>query len=110
MKNYSSGDIVLVKFTFSDTLDTKRRPGLVLLDMGDEDVMVAKITSKPYYTDFDWQIKEWEKAGLLRPSTVRLHKINTLAKSLIDRKLGQLESSDWQDIKIKLQQIWLERI
>lgn len=108
--NYASGDIVLVKFTFSDSLETKRRPGLVLLDIGDEDVMVAKITSKPYYTDFDWQIKEWEKAGLLRPSTVRLHKINTLAKSLIDRKLGQLESSDWQDIKIKLQQIWLERI
>lgn len=57
-------------------------------------------------TDFDISITEWQKAGLLRPSTVRLHKINTLAKSLIDRPLGTLESSDLQKIKSKLKQIW----
>ena len=109
-KNYSFGDIVLVQFTFSDSLETKRRPGLVLLDMGDEDVIVAKITTKPYYTDFDYQVKEWEKAGLLRPSTIRLHKINTIAKSFIDRKLGKLKFSDCQEIKIQLPKIWGERM
>jgi len=106
MKNYSSGEIILVRFSFSDTQETKRRPALVLLDTEDEDVIVAKITSRLYYTDFDVQIKEWQKAGLLRPSTLRLHKINTLAKSVIDRKLGQLELEDWQSIKIKLDHIF----
>ncbi|ACK65863.1 hypothetical protein PCC8801_1820 [Rippkaea orientalis PCC 8801] len=106
MNNYFAGEIVLVEFFFTETTEKKRRPGLVLLDTGDEDIIVARITSKPHYTDFDIYINEWQKAGLLRPSTVRLHKINTLAKSLINRRLGQLESSDLQNIKIKIQEIW----
>ncbi len=106
MNNYDSGEIILIEFVFSDIQQTKRRPGLVLLDTGDEDIIVAKITSRPYYTQFDLTITEWQKAGLLRPSTVRLHKINTLSKSLINRRLGKLESSDWQKIKEKLAELW----
>ncbi len=46
MNNYDSEEIILIEFVFSDIQQTKRRPGLVLLDTGDEDIMVAKITSK----------------------------------------------------------------
>ncbi|ACK70901.1 conserved hypothetical protein [Gloeothece citriformis PCC 7424] len=105
MENYHTGEIVLVNFVFTETTAIKRRPGLVLLDTGDKDLILAKITSQPHYTNFDVEISEWQKAGLLRPSTVRLHKLNTLAKSLIDRRLGQLEKSDWQKIKAKIQEI-----
>ncbi len=44
MNNYQSGEIILIQFVFSDTQQMKRRPGLVLLDTGDQDIMVAKIT------------------------------------------------------------------
>lgn len=107
MNHYNTGDIILIQFMFSETQQTKRRPGLVLLDTNDEDIIVAKITSQPYYTRFDLRITEWQAAGLLRPSTVRLHKINTLSKSLIDRHLGKLALSDWQKIKEKLTDFWL---
>ncbi len=106
MNNYQSGEIILIQFVFSDTQQMKRRPGLVLLDTGDQDIMVAKITSRLYYTKFDFIIQEWQKAGLLRPSTARLDKINTLSKSLINRPLGKLEPSDWQKVKEKLVKLW----
>ena len=106
MNNYDSGEIILIQFVFSNIQQTKRRPGLVLLDAGDEDIIVAKITSRPHYTKFDLTITEWQKAGLLRPSTVRFHKINTLSKSLINRRLGKLEPNDWQKIKEKLAELW----
>ncbi|MDJ0728382.1 MAG: type II toxin-antitoxin system PemK/MazF family toxin [Crocosphaera sp.] len=106
MNNYESGEIILIQFVFSDIQQTKRRPGLVLLDTADQDIIVTKITSRLYYTKFDFIIQEWQKAGLLRPSTVRLHKINTLSKSLINRRLGKLEPSDWQKVKEKLGELW----
>ncbi|WP_442921954.1 type II toxin-antitoxin system PemK/MazF family toxin [Microcoleus sp. S1D4] len=75
---------------FAGTTETKRRPGLILLDTGDEDTIVAKITSQIPRTTFDVEIQEWQQAGLKRPSVVRLHKLNTLQKSLVERRLGIL--------------------
>ena len=106
MNNYDSGEIILIQFIFSDIQQTKRRPGLVLLDTRDQDIIVAKITSQLYYTKFDFIIQELQKAGLLRPLTVRLHKINTSSKSLINRPLGKLDPSDWQQVKEKLAELW----
>ena len=42
MSNYQSGELVIVAFLFAGATQTKRRPGLVLLDTGDEDMIVAK--------------------------------------------------------------------
>jgi len=44
MTSFAAGDIVLLKFPFTDAAGSKRRPALVLLDTGDEDVMVARVT------------------------------------------------------------------
>jgi mRNA interferase MazF len=106
MLNYAPGDIVLVSFFFTGMSQTKRRPGLVLLDTGDADIVVARVTTQSVSTEFDYNIIEWQKAGLLRPSTVRLHKINTLEKRLVERHLGQLETRDWEQVWHKIQQIW----
>lgn len=42
---YLGGEIVLLSFPFADATGTRRRPALVLLDTGDEDLVVARITS-----------------------------------------------------------------
>jgi mRNA interferase MazF len=47
----------------------------------------------------DVEIIEWQQAGLMRPSVVRLHKINTVEKSLVDRLLGTLQPNDWQQVR-----------
>ena len=99
MGNYITGDILLLKFPFSNEEDTKRRPALVVLDVGDDDVLVARITTHDSKTKYDIAIKHWKEAGLKAPSVVRLHKLATLEKSLVDRKLGRLSTDDLQVVR-----------
>jgi mRNA interferase MazF len=68
---------------------------LVVFDAGDNDIIVASITTQPRSSPFDVPILMWQPAGLLAPSTARLHKLATLEKALVRRKLGRLEKSDW---------------
>lgn len=66
----------------------------MLYDAGDPDVIVARITSQGVSTVDDVVLNDWTYAGLLVPSTVRLHKVATLEKSLVNRQLGSLSTSD----------------
>lgn len=106
MQNYQSGSVILLKLPFSDAVTFKLRPVLVLLDTGDDDVIVARITSQISQTIFDVEIIDWQSAGLMRPSVVRLHKINTVEKRLLERQLGILQPQDWETVRQRIQQIW----
>ena len=65
--------------------------------------MVARITTQPAACAHDVPLADWKAAGLLAPSVVRLHKLASLAKSLIGRSLGQVSASDRQRIATVLQ-------
>jgi mRNA interferase MazF len=99
MIKYNSGDIVLLKFPFSDTSNIKKRPALVILDTEDNDIIAARITTQLYSTKYDVLIRKWETAGLLALSVIRSHKIAALDKSLVERKLGTLCSEDFIQFK-----------
>ena len=101
MERLSFGEIYLLKFPFSDSKKVKKRPVLVILDTGDNDLVVCRITSKIYSTEFDFKIEDWKESGLKLPSVVRLHKIATLEKDLIDKKLGQINERLKKKIKEK---------
>jgi mRNA interferase MazF len=105
MINYSFGDIVLISFPTTTMQDSRKRPALVLID-SDDDLIMARITSQFQNSDYDQRIIEWKAAGLLLPSWVRLHKIATLNKSLVQSKLGSLSQSDFNTIKSKLNNIF----
>jgi len=106
MENYQLGEVVLLLYPFTDVMGAKLRPVLVLLDTGDNDILVARITTKITQTFYDVQILELQTAGLLKQSIVRLHKVNTVEKNLVNRRLGMLEASDWEKVRDKIQQIW----
>jgi mRNA interferase MazF len=106
MESYCTGDIVLLAFPFTDSARAKRRPALVLLDIGDDDIIVARVTGQVVQSAFDVELVEWQQAGLLLPSVVRVHKVATVEKRLIDRKLGKLTSQDLSNVQIKIQQLW----
>jgi len=105
MPNYQPGDILLLSFPFTG-VGAKSRPALVLLDTGDDDVMVARVTSQSLLTQYDVEFENWQQAGLKVASGVRLHKIATLEKGLIHRQLGSLTLNDWTRVRAKIQQIW----
>jgi mRNA interferase MazF len=106
MAIYSRGEVLLLSFPFSDTTTSKRRPALVLLDTGDNDPIVARITSQIHQTSFDVQLKEWKTAGLMLASVVRVHKLATLQKNLVERRLGQLTPNDWTSVQAAILQLW----
>lgn len=106
MQKYHFGDVVLLEFPFVEKQESKKRPALVLLDTGDADILVARITSQNAHTEYDVIPVEWKQTGLLLPSVIRLHKMATLQKKLVERRLGVLTPKDMSNVLMKLQWIW----
>ncbi|WOK05666.1 type II toxin-antitoxin system PemK/MazF family toxin [Imperialibacter roseus] len=94
MSRLSFGDVVLLKFPFTDNSASKRRPPLVISDFEDGDIIVCRITSRLYQIAFDIVLTNWEKAGLKLPSIVRIHKIATLTKNMVELKMGEIHRTD----------------
>lgn len=106
MTNYQPGDLVLVAFPFVGGTQTKQRPALVVLDTGDADVVVARVTTQLHRTPHDVVLSDWKAAGLAAPSIVRLHKLATIEKALIRRPLGSLRSADRQRVSRAMRQAY----
>jgi mRNA interferase MazF len=106
MINYQPGDIVLIAFPFAAGVQSKNRPAMVILDSGDSDILVARVTTQIGQTVHDIILNDWKNAGLLAPSTVRLHKLATLEKSLVQRCLGCVQSPDRAVISAALRRIY----
>jgi len=96
---FEQGEVVLLKYLYSDYSNGKQRPVIVLKDTNDNDVIVAKITSQIKNSSFDFEIITWKKTGLLKPSIVRCHKIITVDSSIIKMKMGKLIKADLMKIQ-----------
>ena len=70
-------DIFSVEFPFSDLLGRERRPGLVLA-VDTLDALLARLTTRPPRDLNHAALRFWAKAGLPKPSTVRLTKLVTV--------------------------------
>mgnify|MGYP001047542825 CR=1 FL=1 len=90
------GDIVLVRFPFTDLSGSKRRPAVVLASYP-PDAIVAFISSvmprQPEISDVIIKTTESDFAstGLKVNSVIRLRKLATLEESIITRRLGKLD-------------------
>ena len=104
-----SGEVVLVDFPFTDRRGSSRRPGLVLLDTGDADIVVARVTSRLVGDEHDVQLYDWRLAGLVRPSIARPHKLLTISKRLIEQRIGAVSQSDWYRVRESAQRLWAMR-
>ena len=94
---YKSGQIVLVTFLQTDG-SKKQRPALVVLDTGDDDIVLAPITTTERKGKGDYHIKSWKESGLLLDSWVRLAKVACLDKNEVTRNLGRFSVSDKKNI------------
>ena len=106
MTAYNFGDIVLIGFPHSDLQGVSKRPALVLYDSGDQDVLVARITTQEYTTEADYKIIDWGKSGLLAESFVRLGKQATIEKKYVIRKLGALAEPEPETVKSILRKMY----
>lgn len=106
--------IVLVPFPFDDLSTSKVRPAVCLTDEIQPygHVVLAFITSKvsanPSATDFtiDSQAADFVQTGLKVSSTIHLHRLMTISKTIIQRKLGKLSKSQQTEIESRLRKLF----
>ena len=88
---YKQGDIVVVKFPFTDGSEFKKRPALVIsneLVNKTGDLLIVQITSKKHNDKFSFSIEENDcLSDLPLKSYIRIHKIFTIHQSVILSKI-----------------------
>ena len=90
------GSIVLIHFPFTDLSGYKIRPGLVIRNDSEKDIIVVFITSAlpQSVSSTEFIVSEkysyFKQTGLKRDSIIRCTKIMTLSKSLLLGDLGKL--------------------
>jgi len=96
MGQFARGEVVLVKFPFSDLSRSKLRPALVLAEVEYGDLVLCQITSKTYGDRSAVILKQGDfKSGSLPlQSYARPGRMMTAAPGLVSRSLGQLE--EWK--------------
>jgi mRNA interferase MazF len=110
----TKGKVVLVPFPFDDLSTAKARPAVCLTDpIGPyQHVILAFITSRipPDLLDTDWVLDtshtEFVSTGLRVSSTLRLHRLMTVAISLIQRELGELSPGMQTEVANRLRRLF----
>jgi mRNA interferase MazF len=103
MTGYKRGDVVLVRFIFSDETGERQRPAVIVSSgayhQSRQEAIIAAITSR---TDRilvgDHLINDWEGAGLLFPSVVT-GILRTIKQGMIARKLGTMRLADMKGVE-----------
>lgn len=88
-------DLFLACVYFEDTHEYKIRPVMCISDNG-KYIQGRKITSKPKRNNYpgEFEIEEWQQAGLKEPSVVRMSKYVTIPKRDVKKFIGHLTLND----------------
>jgi mRNA interferase MazF len=110
MTPYNFGDVVLVRFPFTNLQATKQRPAVIVSNAAYQqnrpDVILMAITSQIHQPLVfgEYILQDWQHAGLLKPSVLK-PLIATLEQDWIIRKLGTLSPADQNALRNALQEI-----
>jgi mRNA interferase MazF len=96
---YEFGDVVLVRFPFTNQAAFKQRPACIVssraYNTAKPDLIIMAITSQMHTPSSlgEVQVGQWQAANLLKPSVIK-PVFATLEQNLILKRLGVLEPSD----------------
>jgi len=107
MKSYSRGDVVLVRYPFSDLSGSKVRPAVIVnAPHTSQDIFILPLTSKTKSLQLgEFLLKDWRNAGLNVETAVK-RSVYTVHQSLIVQRVGRLSALDLKDLDDCLRQ-WL---
>ena len=100
MERFVKGEVVVLDFPFSNLLQVKRRPVLIVKVPKGGDMIVNQITGKSQESSIEIPInkKDFKEGGLKIDSYLRLDKIFSIEKSLIKYKIGSLKSEKFKEV------------
>ena len=107
MPSYSKGDVVLVRYPFSDGSDFKVRPAVAVgAPHTSQDVFLVPLTSKTSsLLAGEFVMKDWKDAGLNVTSAVK-RGLFTIHQNLILKAVGRISSQDASELERSLRS-WL---
>jgi len=104
MTSFEFGQIVLVRFPFTDQHGSKQRPAVVIssstYNQARPDIILMAVTSqiRTKVGFGEAVIESWKTTGLLKPSLIK-PVIFTAEKSIIRKTLGKLGEKDNRSLK-----------
>jgi mRNA interferase MazF len=104
-QRHPPGEILLAALVFTSQAGAKKRPVMVIRDAGDDDILVAPVSSQAVRVVYDVSLNDWQRAGLRLPSVVRVEKLATIEVSTVLRSLGRASAADWARIRESLTQL-----
>lgn len=98
--------VYTARFPFLDSEETKIRPVIVISKpQGPHKVIaIVPVSSRPTREDADVMITEWSKAGLLKPSIARIHRLTTMLQTDLIADLGELDQEGVQVLQASLRE------
>ena len=98
------GDVVLVRFPFTDLTTAKVRPAVVLAIRGDDLTIVGIFSNPPQPSQRTWVVLSsqdpiFSGTGLKTTSVIKAERIAVIEKSVVVRKLGSLPTSQMRQVK-----------
>ena len=103
MPSYLRGDVILVRFPFSDRSGAKVRPAIVVNSPHiSQDIFAIPLTSKiDSLLDGEFVLSEWKAAGLNVASAVK-RGLYTLHQELIVKSIGTISKADTTKVDASL--------
>jgi len=93
---YEQRDIILIPFPYSDLTISKKRPALIISNNKinkNEDRICCLVTSKIHKEDLIIENKNFEKGNLPFKSSIKPHRIFTIHKKIIIKKLCRIDNN-----------------
>lgn len=106
----SFGTVVLVPFPFTSQAASKQRPAVIVSSRAyaveRPDLIMMAVTSqlRPTPALGEVWLRQWQAAGLLKPSAVK-PVFATLEQGLVIRRLGALAADDQDALRLAIGQI-----
>lgn len=104
MEGLVKGDIIVLEFPFSNLVQFKRRPALIIKIPKGGDLIVSQITGKSQEPSLEVLIRKGDfKEGQLKiDSYLRLDKISSLERSLVKYRVGSLKPEKFKEVIDKI--------
>ena len=99
--NITVGDVVMCAFPFEDNTKARKVRPAVVMDISARGliVLVLKVTSKSPRNEYDYNLIDWNLAGLHKESTVRTNKEELILRSDVAKRIGSLTPNDFEAVK-----------
>jgi mRNA interferase MazF len=91
--SYKIGDIILVKFPFTNLTNFKKRPVVVIKDENNlGDIVCFQITSKSTQSNLlKIQTNDISKGKLVLKSYIKYDKCFTISSEVVDKKIAEID-------------------